>query len=57
MGGIQYIQLMGAIINSRAHAQRRVIVVGLWVIRSVCPHVFSPTVAVVDAKHGYVGMC
>ena len=24
---------------------------------SVCPHVFSQTVAVVDTKRGYVGMC
>ena len=39
------------------HAQRRVIVVGrsfgLW----VSPHVFSQTVAAVDTKCGYVGMC
>ena len=25
--------------------------------RSVCPHVFSLTVAAVDTKRGYVGMC
>ena len=50
---------------SRAHAQRRVIVVGrsvgqsvgLSVGLSVCPHVFSRTVAVEDTKRGYVGMC
>ena len=24
---------------------------------SVCPHVFSRTVAVVDTKRGYLGMC
>ena len=24
---------------------------------TVCPHVFSLTVAAVDAKRGYVGMC
>ena len=35
------------------HAQRRVIVVG----RSVCPHVFSRTVAAIDTKRGYVGIC
>ena len=47
------------------HAQRRVIVVGLCVSRSigrsicvfVCPHIFSRTVAVVDTKRGHVGMC
>ena len=43
-----------------AHAQRRVIVVGLCVglsfSPSVCPHVFSRTVAVVDTKRGYVCM-
>ena len=27
------------------------------VCRSVCPHVFSRTVAAVDTKRGYVGMC
>ena len=27
------------------------------VCRSVCPHVFSLTVAAVDTKRGYVGMC
>ena len=31
--------------------------VGLFVGQSVCPHVFSRTEAVVDTKHGYVGMC
>ena len=41
-----------SIINRRTHAQRRVIVVG----RSVCPHVFSRTMAAVDTKRGYVGM-
>ena len=57
------------VINPRAHAQRRVIVVGrcfcLSVGRSVgvsvglclCSHVFSRTVAAVDTKRGYVGMC
>ena len=39
------------------HVQRRVIVVGLCVRLSVSPHVFSQTVAVVDTKRGYVGMC
>ena len=45
----------------RACATKRVIVIGLCVSRSVgecvCPHVFSRTVAVVDTKRGYVGMC
>ena len=46
------------------HAQRRVIVVcrvgqsvGRLVGRSLCTHVFSRTVAAVDTKRGYVGMC
>ena len=46
---------------TRAHAQRGVIVVSLSVCRSVgrsvCPHVISRIVAVVDTKRGYVGMC
>ena len=29
------------------------LLVGFW----VCPHVFSRTVAAVDTKRGYVGMC
>ena len=50
--------------GSRAHAQRRVIVVGRSVCKlclrlrsdsvTVCSHVFSRTVAAVDAKRGYV---
>ena len=31
--------------------------VGRSVSRSVYPHVFSRTVAAVDTKRGYVGMC
>ena len=47
------------IINTRAHAQRRVIAIGQCVTVpvsvSTLSHVFSRTVAVVDTKHGYVG--
>ena len=47
------------------HAQQRVIVVGWFGCRSVgrsvglwvSPHVFSRTVAAVDTKRGYMGMC
>ena len=31
--------------------------VGLCLCVCLCSHVFSPTVAAVDTKHGYVGMC
>ena len=41
------------VVNPRAHAQRRVIQCS----RSVCPQVFSRTMAAVDTKRGYVGMC
>ena len=37
--------------------QRRVIVGRSVVTLFVSPHVFSLTVAAVDAKRGYVGMC
>ena len=30
---------------------------GRFVGLSVCPHVFSRTVAAVDTERGYVGMC
>ena len=51
------------IICSMLKSHARVIVVGLFwsvcrlVCWSVCPEVFSRTVAVVDTKRGYVGMC
>ena len=43
--------------RARAYALRRVIVVGLSVGLSVCPYVFFQTMAVIDTKCGYVGMC
>ena len=47
--------LLTVIINPRAHAQRRVIVVGRSVGRSVGR--FVRTVGAVDTKRRYVGLC
>ena len=43
--------------RARMRSELRVIVVGRSVCGFLCTHVFSRTVAAVDTKRGYLGMC